>query len=197
MAPSKDKIEIINHYLQDDYILIHFDARKEGTDLPDHLLGNPTVTLKLSFKFQGGMEVTEERVWASLLFGGKYKDCFIPTSAIWGATSSSGANTIWPDDAPPEVVMQVFQSLASQQKGDSKKGENILSAITRDTELNPTPNKNPAPNKSGKLASVTPITTTLNNSPGSEIIPNPAKKTVMKKSPKKKGPPPAHLKRIK
>jgi len=118
VTKSKEKIEKINAYLEEEYMLIHFDARKSGIIIPEHLKNNPTVTLKLSFRFQGGLEVTADRIWASLSFSGKFFDCYIPISAIWGATSSSGANTIWPEDAPPEVMIQVIQSLAVQQNKD-------------------------------------------------------------------------------
>ena len=129
MAKNKDKIEVINNYLKDEYMLIHFDARKSGVELPDHLMQNPTVTLKLSYAFQGGMEVTEERVWASLLFSGKYRDCFVPVNSIWGATSSTGANTIWPDDAPPEVMMQVIETLANKGVAEPEKIDSAVSKV--------------------------------------------------------------------
>lgn len=119
MASNNEKYTVINKYLEEEYILIHIDARKEGVDIPDHLMGNPTVTLKLSFGFKGGMQVTEERVWAALTFGGKFRDCFIPLPAIWGATTSSGANTIWPDDAPPEIVTQIIEELKPKQGGQT------------------------------------------------------------------------------
>ena len=126
MANSKEKVDAINAYLKDEYMLIHFDARKPGIELPEHLLNNPTVTLKLSYEFQGGMEVNEERIWASLLFSGKYKDCFVPINSIWGATSCSGANTIWPEDAPPEVMMQVIETLANRGVAEPQKIDAVL-----------------------------------------------------------------------
>ncbi len=121
MATNSEKMNLINKYLEDDYMLIHLDARKEGVDIPDHLMGNPTITLKLSYGFKGGMQVTEERVWAALTFGGRFRDCFIPLAAIWGATTSSGANTIWPEDAPQEIVSQIIDELKPKTDATAKK----------------------------------------------------------------------------
>jgi len=143
MASNLEKMNVIIKYLEDDYILVHLDARKEGVDIPDHLLGNPTVTLKLSYGFKGGMQVTEERVWAALIFGGRFRDCFIPMPAIWGATTSSGANTIWPEDAPPEIVAQIIEEL--KPKDSSAKPAPNLTATT----TNPAAPKTPKPKRNG------------------------------------------------
>jgi stringent starvation protein B len=144
MASNSEKMNVIIKYLEDDYILVHLDARKEGVDIPDHLLGNPTVTLKLSYGFKGGMQVTEERVWAALTFGGRFRDCFIPMPAIWGATTSSGANTIWPEDAPPEIVAQIIEELKPKESS-AKPAPNL----TATTNSNPSSPKPPKPKRNG------------------------------------------------
>lgn len=123
MKVEDKKIEIINNYLTEEYMLIHFDARVDGVSLPDHLMNNPTVSLKLSYNFMGGMEINSERIWAKLLFSGKMVDCYIPFQAIWGATSSSGANMIWPEFAPKEIMLQVIESLSAQPDSDTTKSQ--------------------------------------------------------------------------
>jgi stringent starvation protein B len=150
MASNLEKMNVINKYLEDDYILLHLDARKEGVDIPDHLMGNPTVTLKISYGFKGGMQVTEERVWAALTFGGRFRDCFIPMAAIWGATTASGANTIWPEDAPPEIVAQIIEELKPKQDS-SKPTPALTAAFSAPTEakMGPKPTKAARPKRMG------------------------------------------------
>jgi len=137
MTANSEKFTTINKYLEEEYMLLHLDARRDGVELPSHLMGNPTVTLKLSLGFRGGMEITEERVWASLTFGGKFRDCFVPLTAIWGATSATGANTIWSDDAPPEIILQILDEL----KTKTGQTPSPVAAVPNATKKKPTKTK--------------------------------------------------------
>ncbi|MCB9029525.1 MAG: hypothetical protein H6619_00605 [Deltaproteobacteria bacterium] len=111
MTSNREKLETINEYLEDDYCLIHFDTTADGVEVPPHLMDNPSVTLKLSYGFQGGMDISDERIWASLLFGTQYCECIIPFDALWGATCSSGANVIWPEHAPNDILIEIMKTL--------------------------------------------------------------------------------------
>ena len=57
---GKEKYETINLFLEEEFVLVHLDSNKKGVVLPIHLMGNGTVTLKLSRLFRGGIEVTKE-----------------------------------------------------------------------------------------------------------------------------------------
>ena len=106
---NKEKSEAIAGLLRDeDHILVHIDTAVEHVTIPENLKAQRTVTLKLSLLFKGKTELLEEFVKADLLFGGKYFECFIPYACIWGISSPSGKNLVWPASTPAEVLEKLL-----------------------------------------------------------------------------------------
>lgn len=102
-----EKLKTLNRYLLDEYVLVHINPKAPEVILPDNLLAQPTVTLKLSRLFRGNMQIKTDKVEAELLFGQNYFDCIIPFNAMWGLTTFKGENIIWGQSAPqPEVQTQ-------------------------------------------------------------------------------------------
>lgn len=103
-TPLKEKFEAVNKLLDEqEYVLVHINLKAQGYELPDHLLGHPTVTLKLSRWFRGNLAVNEDKIVTELLFNGNYFTCVIPYESIWGMTNPAGETMIWADAIPPEV----------------------------------------------------------------------------------------------
>lgn len=113
---TKEKHTTIMRLLEEEFVLIHLDPATEGVDLPAHLMGGPTVTLKVSRLFRGAMNVEGDRVVADLLFGNAYFSCVVPFSAVWGMTSAAGSNIMWPDDTPAEVRERLVQAQPATAK---------------------------------------------------------------------------------
>lgn len=107
---TKEKEKKFNEWFANDHVLIHLDSRKPGVQLPDHLLNNPSVTLKLSALFQGKTTITRDSVTSFLRFSGVYSECIVPWTAIWGMTAASGENIIWQEDLSPELLLQMAAS---------------------------------------------------------------------------------------
>ena len=118
---GKEKYETINLFLEEEFMLLHLDSSKKGVVLPTHLMGNGTVTLKLSRLFRGGIEVTKEQISADLLFGDAYFSCAIPLPAVWGVTGYKGNNVIWPESTPPEILEKIATTAAPQPQPAPKK----------------------------------------------------------------------------
>ena len=106
---SKEKHGALNRLLEDEYALVHLDPGVDGVVVPRHLSAGPTVTLKVSRLFRGALVVEDERFVADLLFGGDYFTCVVPFGAIWGLTSATGSNVMWPEDTPEEVREKLVQ----------------------------------------------------------------------------------------
>jgi stringent starvation protein B len=117
-SPIKEKVDTLNRFLNDEHMLIHLCPRSKGVSIPDYLMDNPTVTLKLSRHFRGKLEITEERVKTELLFNDKYFDCVVPFEALWGMTSFRGQFLMWPESTPQEVFDTLIKQ-AKDQEGDS------------------------------------------------------------------------------
>lgn len=107
---NRRKYEIVQHMLDSEFVLVHLDPSVTGVDIPAHLRESGTVTLKLSRLFRGSLEVDPDWIQAELLFGSDYYKCRLPFTAIWGATSSSGKNSVWPESAPEAVLKEIMKA---------------------------------------------------------------------------------------
>lgn len=106
-AESKEKFDSIQRLLDEEYVLVHLNATRDGVSLPPHLMGNLAVTLKLSRLFRGALAVEPTTIQAELLFGETYFTCIVPLEAVWGVTSVKGANIVWPESTPAEILQRI------------------------------------------------------------------------------------------
>lgn len=131
----KERRELIDRLLNDEYALVHVSLHEDGVVAPTHLLRDKTATFKLSRMFRGAMALDEEEVVAELLFDNDYFECHFPYRAIWGATDTKGESVLWPDSAPPEVFQQI---LSSKQSKDAPKARRAR-ADAKVAEVEPAP----------------------------------------------------------
>ena len=113
---SAEKFKNLNKFLDsEDYVLVHLDPKNKDLYVPDHLAGDPSITLKLSRYFRGNLELNSDTISAELLFGGEYFTCVIPYDCIWGCTSESGENIIWPESTPEEVLRSILETARTEE----------------------------------------------------------------------------------
>ena len=85
--------------------MLHLDARRPGVSVPQQYAQDPHLRLNLSYRYQiPDLVVDEERVQATLSFGGRPFRCVVPWKAIFAMTTPSGDGKVWPEDLPAEVV---------------------------------------------------------------------------------------------
>ena len=102
--PTNEQRKTIERLLLDEQVLVHINPQCSGVTLPNHLLPNRTVTLRLSKYFKGSLTTDSEKISAELLFGSDYFTCVMPWQSIWGASSIRGEDFIWSEAAPEDVV---------------------------------------------------------------------------------------------
>jgi hypothetical protein len=112
---DKEKLETLNKYLLDEYVLVHLDPTVDGVAIPKSLQGTPSVTLKLSKLFRGQLRVEKHLVSAELLFGAEYFECKIPLRAIWGMTTAKGKSLMWPTSTPADILQSLLKDLHQDQ----------------------------------------------------------------------------------
>ena len=122
---SKQKIKFYEEAMKEDHVLLHLDARKPGVTVPSHLAQNYSLTLKLSYLFQGKTEHNDDEVSSYLKFGDNYFHCIVPWKAIWGITPNKKQNRIWPEDLPKELIIEFtkakFKELGTKLFGNEEK----------------------------------------------------------------------------
>ena len=111
------KRETLERLLAQDHILVYANTSVKGLVVPPHLYSAPSVTLKLSKLFRGGLWFEEEKVTSDLLFGPNYFTCEIPYAAIWGVASADGDSEVWSDALPPQIEANLAkQAIAPEHK---------------------------------------------------------------------------------
>ncbi len=82
---------------------VTLNATFDGVKLPPHLMGNSTVNLNLSNKFQLPMLIREDKVVATLSFNGMPFQCHIPYVSIFAIRLAEGKiedAVVFEDDIP-------------------------------------------------------------------------------------------------
>ncbi len=121
MAEIKDKRKLLEQLLKDEHALVHVNAGHGGVALPEHLLGGPHVTLKISHLFPGRLQITEAGIEAELQFKNIYFNCILPFEAVWGISSCTGENVLWPEAAPVDIIDKFRQGLGNRAAAGPQK----------------------------------------------------------------------------
>ncbi len=122
IGKDAEKYRVIDELLVQEYTLIHVNTMMQGVVLPQHLLSQPTVTLKISRFFPKPMFLGKETVRAELMFNGGYFSCIVPWEAIWGVTSLKGEGKVW-IEAVPKGVFQELAKVMPQARAKSSSPE--------------------------------------------------------------------------
>ena len=100
-------------YLQRGVAMVHLDARRAGVTVPPQFAADAHLRLNLSYRYAiPDFDVSDERIRATLSFGGRPFQCVLPWDAVFGITSHSGDGQVWPEDLPVEVM----QSMAEREE---------------------------------------------------------------------------------
>jgi stringent starvation protein B len=135
-----DKRDLLLRLLDRGVAMIHLDARFSGVAVPAQFAQDPHLRLNLSYRYQlHDLDIGEERVRATLSFGGRPFHCVVPWKAVFAITSqASGEGQVWPEDMPAEVAQE-----AQEQRRPA------LAAV--ESEAPPDDEPQPAPRGKPKL----------------------------------------------
>ena len=122
--------------MQDDHTLLHLDSRRAGVELPQNLLGQHSVTLKLSYRFQVETTHDDTGIMSYLRFSGQYVRCVMPWTAVWGMSASDNRRTIWPEDIPKEVIFEMAKSRITElgQRLLGRKSPPVLQEVKKEAK---------------------------------------------------------------
>ena len=103
-APFKKQAMLAN--LERGVTMVHLDARRPGVVVPAQFAQDAHLRLNFSYRYSiPDLEIGDERVSATLSFGGRPFRCVVPWSAVFGITSHvTGDVQVWPEDVPPELA---------------------------------------------------------------------------------------------
>ena len=117
------KKETLQGFLARGVAMVHLDARRPGVIVPPQYATDAHLRLNLSYRYSiPDLDVTDERVQATLSFGGRPFRCILPWSAVFGITShGTGDGQVWPEDLPVEVVHTMADRNGGRRRDDDAK----------------------------------------------------------------------------
>jgi stringent starvation protein B len=138
-VPSKK--QTLLSYLSRGVTMLHLDARRPGVVVPPQYASEAHLRLNLSYRYAiPDLNISEERVQATLSFGGEHFQCHLPWESIFGITShASGDGQVWPEDLPVEVM----QTLADRHDRERPRPQPAQHPAKARPALSPVPQDEP------------------------------------------------------
>ena len=131
---NTEKAKLFVEWMEGDHVLVHLDATRENVEVPAHLKDNPSLTLALSYHFQGETTSDENGIESYLRFRGTYHRCILPWDAIWGMTKPDSENRLWPEDLPATLVAKLGADIAKRTTVTAK-GEPVKTITEKVTPV--------------------------------------------------------------
>lgn len=101
---NQDKQNFLLTMLAEGDATVCLDARQPDVDVPQAHQSNPMLNLVLSLKFRHPIEVLEEGIYGTLLFGGRPHKCAIPFTAVWAIYEpDSQKGQVWEASIPDDI----------------------------------------------------------------------------------------------
>jgi stringent starvation protein B len=129
-APTKR--ETLLGFLARGVAMIHLDARRPGVIVPPQYTGDAHLRLNVSYRYSiPDLDISEERVQATLSFGGRPFHCVLPWASVFGITShGTGDGQVWPEDLPVEVVHSMHAPTPPRDGATEKPGARQKPALS-------------------------------------------------------------------
>ncbi|MCC6932387.1 MAG: hypothetical protein IT292_03935 [Deltaproteobacteria bacterium] len=148
---NKQKIKFFEDGMRADNVLVHLDSRQPNVKVPDNLMNNHSLTLKLSYLFQGKTTHNDDGISTYLKFGSDYFECTLPWASIWGMTKSSGSKQIWPEDLPHELLLEYTKKAFSELANTGRAMLKNNKKTTKEKKKTDAPQPPASPNDRRKL----------------------------------------------
>ena len=112
------KKETLLAYLARGIAMVHLDARRPAVVVPPQYAMDAHLRLNLSYRYGiPDLDISAERIRATLSFGGRPFRCLIPWGSVFGITChGTGDGQVWPEDLPVEVVHTMSDRYTSQRR---------------------------------------------------------------------------------
>ena len=105
--PSKQQLMI--HMLEDAWVYVHLDPRRDGVILPDHLRLEKRLVLQYGYNMPvpiDNFNVDERGISATLSFRRVPCATFIPWAAVFAVTDGDKRTWVWQEDMPADLNLE-------------------------------------------------------------------------------------------
>lgn len=120
------KAEAFAAFLNDGWVSLHIDARRDGVVVPDALRAAPHLVLQYGLNMPvpiADLKVTDVGVQATLSFSRVPHTTLVPWSAVYIVACTDGRGVIYEEDAPPEFAAELARAARQAQMAEGAEAE--------------------------------------------------------------------------
>ena len=133
-ALNKKKYDVLLYILEEGDAMVCLDARLPEVDVPESHKNNSSLNLIFNLNFKRPVEITEEGIFASLVFNGRPHQCTLPFSAVWAIYDPKMKNgQVWEESLPADMSL-ADQAILNQPKKTPLKTVKSSSKPSTDTK---------------------------------------------------------------
>ena len=133
-ALNKKKYDVLLYLLEEGDAMVCLDARLPEVDVPESHKNNSSLNLIFNLNFKRPVEITEEGIFASLVFNGRPHQCTLPFSAVWAIYDPKMKNgQVWEESLPTDMSL-ADQAILNQPKKNPLKTVKSSSKPSTDTK---------------------------------------------------------------
>lgn len=106
---GRDKREVMLELMEDAWVYVQLDPRREGVQLPDYFLQEKRLILQYGYNMPvpiDDLTVDERGISATLSFKRAYHRTFVPWSAVFVVSDGDKRNHAWPADMPADLQVE-------------------------------------------------------------------------------------------
>tara|TARA_B110000438_G_C15403049_1_gene474229 strand:- start:84 stop:533 length:450 start_codon:yes stop_codon:yes gene_type:complete len=131
---NKKKYDVLLYILDEGDAMVCLDARLPEVDVPESHKNNSSLNLIFNLNFKRPVEITEEGIFASLVFNGRPHQCALPFNAVWAIYDPKMKNgQVWEESLPTDMSL-ADQAILNQPKKIPLKTVKSSSKPTKDTK---------------------------------------------------------------
>ena len=105
---TKNKYDFLIQLLSEGDAMVCLDARLPTVDVPGTHKDNSTLSLVFNLNFRRPFDVQEDRIYATLAFGGRPHKCVIPFESVWAIHDpESKKGQVWEESFPKDLQLKV------------------------------------------------------------------------------------------
>lgn len=116
---SEVKAKQVLDLLGEGSVLIQVNHTIGAADLPKHLRGKDSITLKIGWDLTPSipdLAVTERGIRGTMTFKGSMHLCVIPWCAIFAAAGANDSGFVWAENAPTSALLEAATRTARQMQ---------------------------------------------------------------------------------
>ena len=104
-----DKKQVMLHLMEDAWVYVQLDPRREGVAVPEWFRSQPRLVLQYGFNMPvpiADLKVDERGISATLSFRQTPFATFVPWAAVFAMSDGDKRGMVWEEDVPKDLALE-------------------------------------------------------------------------------------------